>query len=138
MCNICFGSSICLVVCRQSNRFELALSSELVWVLAGITKTGNAKPLILSRNVWAGAAAHGTALWSSDIECSWKEFRAQVIVGLSAGLSGIPYWSSDVSVVIHGLAWFLKQMALCFMFTLVTRCVFADRSVGLAARRHPK
>ena len=61
---------------------------------------GNRAPLILSRNVWAGAAAHGVALWSSDITCSWKEFRAQVIVGMSAGLSGIPYWSSDVSTVI--------------------------------------
>ena len=26
---------------------------------------GAAKPLILSRNAWAGAAAHGVALWSS-------------------------------------------------------------------------
>eukprot|EP01051_Picozoa_sp_SAG22_P005366 SAG22_NODE_316_length_12517_cov_75.265180_10_plen_291_part_00 len=54
------------------------------------------KPLVLSRNAWAGAAAHGVALWSSDIACSWTEFRAQVIVGMSSGLSGIPFWSSDV------------------------------------------
>jgi alpha-glucosidase (family GH31 glycosyl hydrolase) len=54
------------------------------------------KPLILSRNAWAGAAAHGVALWSSDISCTWTEFRAQVTVGLSSGLSGIPFWSSDV------------------------------------------
>ena len=82
-------------------------------------KTGNGKPLILSRNVWAGAAAHGTALWSSDIECSWKEFRAQVIVGLSAGLSGIPYWSSDVSAAVHGFALFLKQTATGLNLQLV-------------------
>ena len=65
----------------------------------GIAKEGGpeaSEPLILSRNVWAGAAAGGTALWSSDIACSWKEFRAQVLVGLSSGLSGIPFWSSDV------------------------------------------
>ena len=65
----------------------------------GIAKEGGPEalePLILSRNVWAGAAAGGTALWSSDIACSWKEFRAQVLVGLSSGLSGIPFWSSDV------------------------------------------
>ena len=61
----------------------------------GILQKG-AEPLILSRNGWAGAAAHGVALWSSDIDCSWKEFRAQVIVGMSSGLSGIPFWSSDV------------------------------------------
>ena len=54
------------------------------------------KPLLLSRNAWAGAAAHGVALWSSDIPCSWKELNAQVSIGLSSGLSGIPFWSSDV------------------------------------------
>jgi alpha-glucosidase (family GH31 glycosyl hydrolase) len=45
-------------------------------------------PLVLSRNVWAGAAAHGTALWSSDIICTWNELAAQLPTGLSAGLSG--------------------------------------------------
>ena len=30
-------------------------------------------PLVLSRNVWAGAAAHGAALWSSDIIVSSQE-----------------------------------------------------------------
>ena len=53
------------------------------------------KPLLLSRNAWAGAASHGVALWSSDIPCSWKELTAQINIGLSSGLSGIPYWSSD-------------------------------------------
>lgn len=48
------------------------------------------QPLLLARNVWAGAAKYGVALWSSDIDCTWKEFRAQIGVGLSAGLSGIP------------------------------------------------
>ena len=54
-------------------------------------------PLILSRNAWAGAQKHGVALWSSDIVCTWQELRAQVPTGLSSGLSGIPYWSSDVA-----------------------------------------
>ena len=52
---------------------------------------GASKPLLLSRNAWAGAAAHGVALWSSDIPCSWKELNAQVSIGLSSGLSGIPF-----------------------------------------------
>jgi hypothetical protein len=34
---------------------------------------------------------------SSHQLCSWKELRAQVGVGLSSGLSGFPYWSSDVA-----------------------------------------
>ena len=53
-------------------------------------------PLILSRNMWGGAARWGAALWSSDILSSWTELRAQVSVGLAAGLSGFPLWTSDV------------------------------------------
>ena len=65
-------------------------------VYADGTVNASGTALVLSRNVWAGAAAHGTALWSSDIVCTWTELRAQVPTGLSAGLSGIPYWTSDV------------------------------------------
>lgn len=50
-------------------------------------------PMILSRNLWAGATG---ALWSSDILCTWTELRAQVLAGLSSGLSGWQYWTSDV------------------------------------------
>ena len=65
-------------------------------VFADGTVNASGTALVLSRNVWAGAAAHGTALWSSDIACTWTEFAAQLPTGLSAGLSGIPYWTSDV------------------------------------------
>ena len=87
--------------CGPAQYCEMAMAGKL-WpqVYADGTKQEGgadaAKPLILSRNAWAGAAAHGVALWSSDIACSWTEFRAQVTVGLSSGLSGIPFWSSDV------------------------------------------
>lgn len=32
----------------------------------------------------------------SDIPCGWDELKVQLSVGLSSGLSGIPYWTSDV------------------------------------------
>lgn len=38
-------------------------------------------PLLLSRNLWVGAAKFGAALWSSDILSTWTELRAQVPTG---------------------------------------------------------
>lgn len=35
--------------------------------------------------------------WAGDQLSEWSEFQAQVTAGLSAGLSGIPFWSFDIS-----------------------------------------
>ena len=34
--------------------------------------------------------------WAGDQLSTWSEFRAQLVAGLSAGLSGIPFWSFDI------------------------------------------
>ncbi len=34
--------------------------------------------------------------WAGDQLSEWSEFRAQLTAGLSAGLSGIPFWSFDI------------------------------------------
>ncbi|MFY9381450.1 MAG: TIM-barrel domain-containing protein [Limnochordia bacterium] len=34
--------------------------------------------------------------WAGDQLSEWSEFRAQLTAGLSAGISGIPFWSFDV------------------------------------------
>lgn len=34
--------------------------------------------------------------WAGDQLSEWSEFRAQLVAGLSAGLSGIPFWSFDI------------------------------------------
>lgn len=35
--------------------------------------------------------------WAGDQMSTWEEFRAVIIAGLSAGLSGIPFWSFDIA-----------------------------------------
>lgn len=35
--------------------------------------------------------------WAGDQISSWEEFRAVIVAGLSAGLSGIPFWSFDIA-----------------------------------------
>ncbi len=34
--------------------------------------------------------------WAGDQMSTWDEFRAVVVAGISAGLSGIPFWSFDI------------------------------------------
>ncbi|NMB01263.1 MAG: hypothetical protein GX971_07070 [Firmicutes bacterium] len=34
--------------------------------------------------------------WAGDQLSEWSEFQAQLVAGLSAGLSGIPFWSFDI------------------------------------------
>jgi alpha-glucosidase/alpha-D-xyloside xylohydrolase len=54
----------------------------------------NLRPFALHRNGYAGLQRYGW-LWSGDTLSTWKTLAAQVMVGISAGLCGIPYWGSD-------------------------------------------
>ncbi|NLO39175.1 MAG: glycoside hydrolase family 31 protein [Ruminiclostridium sp.] len=46
--------------------------------------------------------------WAGDQESSWEELRSVLKAGLSAGMSGIPYWSFDIG----GFAGALPEMEL--------------------------
>lgn len=35
--------------------------------------------------------------WAGDQKSTWEEFRAILVAGLTAGLSGIPFWSFDIA-----------------------------------------
>jgi alpha-glucosidase (family GH31 glycosyl hydrolase) len=52
------------------------------------------RPFALHRNGYAGLQRYGW-LWSGDTLSTWKTLAAQVMVGINAGLCGIPYWGSD-------------------------------------------
>lgn len=52
------------------------------------------RPFALHRNGYAGLQRFGW-LWSGDVSSTWNSLRAQIMVGISAGLSGIPYWGTD-------------------------------------------
>ena len=52
------------------------------------------RPYALHRNGYAGLQRYGW-LWSGDIFSTWKTLAAQVMVGINAGLCGIPYWGTD-------------------------------------------
>ncbi|PWN38460.1 glycoside hydrolase family 31 protein [Meira miltonrushii] len=50
----------------------------------------------LVRCAWAGSQKYGALVWSGDIASSWSSFRNQLAAGLNMGLSGIPWWTTDI------------------------------------------
>lgn len=54
------------------------------------------RPFALHRNGYAGLQRFGW-LWSGDTACTWKTLRAQITVGIGAGLSGLSYWGTDIA-----------------------------------------
>ncbi|MES4904345.1 glycoside hydrolase family 31 protein [Streptomyces sp. NPDC000395] len=94
----------------------------------GMAASGNTDGLSFSRSAWAGSQRYGTAVWSGDIGTDFAALRAQIAAGLSIGLSGIPWWTTDIGG-FHGgdpddpayrevlIRWF-QFGALCPIFRL--------------------
>jgi alpha-glucosidase/alpha-D-xyloside xylohydrolase len=55
----------------------------------------NARPFALHRNCYAGIQRWGW-LWSGDTFSTWKTLETQIMMGINAGLSGVPYWGTDI------------------------------------------
>lgn len=56
----------------------------------------NKRAFFLVRQSFAGEQRNAATLWSSDIECTFANFKNQVPQGINACASGIPYWTSDI------------------------------------------
>jgi alpha-glucosidase/alpha-D-xyloside xylohydrolase len=54
------------------------------------------RPYALHRNGYAGMARYGAFLWSGDVYSTWETLRTHVPVAINTGLSGIPYWGTDI------------------------------------------
>lgn len=54
------------------------------------------RAFFLVRQSFAGEQRNAATLWSSDIECTFANFKNQVPQGINACASGIPYWTSDI------------------------------------------
>ena len=62
----------------------------------GMRAAGQENPVNLLRCAWAGSQRYGALVWSGDIMSDWKDFRRQVCAGLSMGVAGIPWWTTDI------------------------------------------
>ena len=68
----------------------------------GMTDAGMKQVLNLVRCAWAGSQRFGTLLWSGDVYSSWRSLREQICAGLSASVSGMPWWTCDIGGFIGG------------------------------------
>jgi alpha-glucosidase/alpha-D-xyloside xylohydrolase len=56
----------------------------------------NERPYALQRNGYAGMQRYASFLWSGDIYSTWETLKTQIPIALNTGLSGIPYWGTDI------------------------------------------
>jgi alpha-glucosidase/alpha-D-xyloside xylohydrolase len=56
----------------------------------------NERPFALHRNGYAGMQRYGAFLWSGDVYSTWETLKAHVPVAVNTGLSGIPFWGTDI------------------------------------------
>ena len=62
----------------------------------GLKEEGETDIITLCRSAWAGSQRYAAAVWSGDILSTWESLQAQVRAGLNIGLSGIPWWTTDI------------------------------------------
>lgn len=62
----------------------------------GMEEEGQENIVNLLRCAWAGSQKYGTLVWSGDIDSSFRSLRSQLAAGLNMGLSGLPWWTTDI------------------------------------------
>ena len=58
--------------------------------------TPGRRTFLLCRSGGPGMQRFGAAAWSGDIDCTFPTLEQQVAVGLNMGMSGVPYWGTDI------------------------------------------
>jgi alpha-glucosidase/alpha-D-xyloside xylohydrolase len=56
----------------------------------------NERPYALHRNGYAGMQRYASFLWSGDVFSTWETLKTQVPIAINTGLTGIPYWGTDI------------------------------------------
>ena len=68
----------------------------------GLRESGENDVLLLCRSAWAGSQRYGAAVWSGDVESTFEALAAQVPAGVNMGISGIPWWTTDIGGFRNG------------------------------------
>ncbi|HTW07490.1 MAG TPA: TIM-barrel domain-containing protein, partial [Acidimicrobiales bacterium] len=62
----------------------------------GLWASGEKEVLTLCRSAWAGSQRYGAAVWSGDVDSTFEALAQQIPAGLNIGISGIPWWTTDI------------------------------------------
>ena len=68
----------------------------------GMKAEGEEEIITLNRSAWAGSQRYAAAVWSGDIVSTFESLQVQVRAGLNIGLSGIPWWNTDIGGFLYG------------------------------------
>jgi alpha-D-xyloside xylohydrolase len=68
----------------------------------GMRAQGEDEIVLLCRSAWAGSQRYGALVWSGDIDSTFEDLRRQIPAGLNIGLSGIPWWTTDIGGFKNG------------------------------------
>lgn len=68
----------------------------------GMQREGEQEILSLGRAGFLGSQKYGAAIWSGDIHSTFEDLQQQVRAGLNIGLSGIPWWTTDIGGFFGG------------------------------------
>lgn len=69
----------------------------------GLKAAGEKDIMSLVRCAWAGSQKYAVLTWSGDIHSSFRAMREQLQAGLSMGMAGIPWWTSDIGGFLGGV-----------------------------------
>jgi alpha-glucosidase/alpha-D-xyloside xylohydrolase len=56
----------------------------------------NQRVFALHRNGCPGMQRFGAFLWSGDVQSTWETLKTHVPIAINTGLSGIPFWGTDI------------------------------------------
>jgi alpha-glucosidase/alpha-D-xyloside xylohydrolase len=56
----------------------------------------NQRPYALHRNGLAGMQRYAAFLWSGDVYSTWETLATHIPIAINTGLSGIPFWGTDI------------------------------------------
>ena len=70
----------------------------------------------LHRNGYAGMQRYAAFLWSGDVLSTWETLKTHVPVAINIGLSGIPFWGTDIGGFIPTQEYTGELFARWFQF----------------------
>ena len=102
----------------------------------------NERPFALHRNGAAGMQRYGAFLWSGDVQSRWETLKTHVPIAVNTGLSGIPYWGTDIGGFVPTaeytgelhVRWF-QFGAFCPVVPRARPALAPQAAVGLERRR---
>jgi len=80
----------------------------------------NQRVYALHRNGYAGMQRFASFLWSGDVQSRWETLKTHVAVGINTGLSGIPYWGTDIGGFVPTAEYTGELYARWFQFAAFT------------------